>query len=104
MMKPWGLLGEPTQEQIEEWKNMPYGKFKAMTETLRKKSKGKVLKKHAVEIKMIDEVSTSSFVYVQAFDIDHAIEQAKNINKSEIAWSEPKKEPTKTLYRVSQIW
>lgn len=103
-MKAWGILGEPSQEQVEQWKNMPYGHFKIMVGRLSKKSKGKTLKRHSVEVKRIDETISRAFVEVQAFDADHAIDEAKKINTDELDWYEPKTEPTKTSYRVSQVW
>jgi hypothetical protein len=103
-MSAWGLLGNPTLEQIEYWKNLPYGEFKQMVNELKKKSKGKDLRKHAVVVKKTNVYTTQAFVYVQAFDTDHAIAQAKEINTSELEWSEVKQEPLKISYGVSQIW
>jgi hypothetical protein len=103
-MNSWGLLGKPTNDQIEMWKNLPYGQFKQMVEKLKKQSKGKDLRKHAVVVKKTNVYSTQAFVYIQAFDNDHAIEQAKEINISELEWTEVKQEPLKISYSVSQVW
>ena len=32
----WGQLGNPTQEQIKEWQDMPYGEFSKMVKGLKK--------------------------------------------------------------------
>ncbi len=103
-MKSWGILGDPTPEQILVWKNMPHGEFKDMVANLKKKSKGRSLKRHAVEVKNIVEHIQSCIVYVDAFDFEHAIEQAKNVEKSNLEWSAPKKENPKISYRVTKVW
>ena len=103
-MNTWGILGNPSKEQIEQWKNLPHGQFAAMVSSLKKKSKGKSLRKHSVEIKKRNATTTSAFVYVQAYDSEHAINQAREINRSDLEWFEPKTEPETILYRVSQIW
>jgi hypothetical protein len=103
-MSSWGILGEPTAKQIEQWKNLPYGQFSSMVSSLKKKSKGKSLQKHAVEVKSSTTIVSKAFAYVQAYDTEHAISQAREINTSDLEWSEPKTEPEKIAYRVSQIW
>ena len=103
-MSSWGVLGNPTKEQIEQWKNLPYGQFGTMVSSLKKKSKGKSLRKHAVEVKKSVVTSTKAFAYVQAFDADHAISQVREINTLDLEWSAPKAEPESISYRVSQIW
>jgi hypothetical protein len=104
IMNAWGILGNPTPEQIESWKNLPHGKFKSMVDSVKKKAKGKTLRRHAVEIKKTSATSVCSFVYVQAFDYEHAITQAREINKSDLDWFTAKPEPEKISYRVSQVW
>jgi hypothetical protein len=103
-MSSWGILGDPTAEQIEQWKNLPYGQFGTMVSSLKKKSKGKSLRKHSVEVKKSTVFSTKAFVQVQAFDAQHAISQVREINKLDLEWSAPKSEPETISYRVSQIW
>lgn len=102
-MNSWGFLGEPTQEQIEIWKNLPYGEFKSMIAELKKKSKGKTLKNYSVEVKKMTENYHIATVKVQAFDHEHAISKAKEINMTEFNWSELKISPMKISYRVSLV-
>lgn len=103
-MSSWGILGNPTAEQIEQWKSLPYGEFGAMVSSLKKRSKGKSLQKHAVEVKRSIMTTAKAFAYVQAFDRDHAISQVREINIADLEWSAPKVEPETISYRVSQIW
>lgn len=103
-MNSWGILGKPTQEKIQEWMNMPYGKFKSMVSDLNKRNKGKPLRKHAVEIKDVKSYYRSTFVYVDAVDADQAIELTQLADMSNLEWSELKQEKSnKYLYRVSQV-
>lgn len=39
MGKSWGILGNPTKEQIQEWSDMPYGEFHKMVIQLEKDHK-----------------------------------------------------------------
>mgnify|MGYP005857661085 CR=1 FL=1 len=103
-MSSWGILGNPTAEQIEQWKTLPYGHFGAMVSSLKKRYKGKSLRMHAVEVKKSITTSTKAFAYVQAFNVDHAISQVREINILDLEWSEPKAEPETISYSVSQIW
>ena len=32
----WGALGEPTADQVRQWRALPYGKFRSMIEGLRR--------------------------------------------------------------------
>jgi hypothetical protein len=103
-MNSWGILGEPTTEQVEAWKNLPYGEFKKIVESTKKRSKGKDLKKYTVVVTKTNVYATQAFVNVQAFDREHAIDLAKHINTSELEWSEVKQRPLKITYDVSQMW
>ena len=103
-MNAWGVLGKPTPEKVQEWMNMPYGMFKEMVTTVNKKTKGKPLRRHTVEIKDITTSYRSVFVEVEAASNDHAIELVSIVDKNTLNWSEPKQENNKYSYRVSQIW
>ena len=39
--RSWGILGNPSPEKIEEYKNMPVGAFREMVKDLKKKNKNK---------------------------------------------------------------
>lgn len=104
-MNAWGVLGKPTPEKVQEWMNMPYGMFKEMVTTVNKKTKGKPLHRHTVEIRDVTTSYRSVFVEVEAASNDHAIELASLVDKNNLNWSEPKQENyNKYSYRVSQIW
>lgn len=106
MSNAWGILGNPSAKQIETWKNLPYGKFKEMVSDLKKKSKNKSLRKHVVEVKKVSSESTSTYIEVEAFDSDHAVNLAKDeFRKDEPRhWTTSCKESDKYFYRVSNIW
>jgi NADH:ubiquinone oxidoreductase subunit D len=104
-MNSWGILGKPTPEKVEQWKNLPYGKFKEMVADVKKQTKGKPLQRYAVEVKEIEESSKTAFVTVEAATSDQAIKLAQLAEKDTLNWSEPKKEKyNKYSYRVSQVW
>jgi len=104
-MNAWGILGKPTPEKIEQWKNMPYGKFKDMVADVKKQTKGKPLREFSVEIKEIRETYRSAFVKVDAATSDQSLKLAQITDKNTLEWSDPKEEKNnKYSYRVSQIW
>lgn len=103
-MNAWGILGNPSPEKVQEWMNMPYGKFKQMVADVNKKTKGKPLRKYTVEIR--DETTNykSAFVNVDAADSDQAIKLSQLIDKSTLNWGETKVDKYNTyVYRVSQV-
>ena len=71
----WGILGNPSPEKIEEYKNMPVGHFRRMVKDLSKKNKNKPLMPHQIwiERRVTDSYITSLIVSAasgqQAFDI-----------------------------------
>jgi hypothetical protein len=104
-MNAWGILGKPTPEKIEQWKNMPYGKFKEMVTDVKKQTKGKPLRKYTVEILEIKETSRRVFVTVEAATGEHATRLAQFTDKNSLDWSDQKEEKyNKYSYRVSQVW
>lgn len=104
-MNSWGILGKPTPEKVQEWMDLPYGKFKQMVTELNKQNKGKPIKKYCVEIQDIRETHQTAFVTVEAATTDQAIKLAQLADKNTLDWSEPKPEKyNKYSYRVSQIW
>jgi translation initiation factor IF-2 len=104
-MNAWGVLGKPTPEKIQEWKNLPYGKFKEMVANVNKQTKGKPLRKYSVEVQDIEEVYRTAFVTVEAATSDQAIKLSQVVDKNTLTWSEPKSAKyNKYSYRVSQVW
>lgn len=100
MNDSWGLLGNPTKEQIEQWQNLPYGEFKSMVKEFNKKHKGKLLKQFEVRIEMEDIVSYPAYKIFYAFDSSHAIEQAQGLEKTNIEWGEPIQNSPRYTYRA----
>jgi len=104
-MNAWGILGKPTPEKIEQWKNLPYGKFKDMVADVKKQTKGKPLRTYSVEVQDIREITRRAFVKVEAATNDQAIKLAQMLDKDTLDWTDPKEEKyNKYSYRVSQIW
>lgn len=104
-MKTWGILGNPTPEKVQEWMNLPYGKFKEMVADIKKNTKGNPLKKHAIEIQDITTSYRSAFIYVDAANHEHALKLAELVDKNTLDWSDVKQnEQNKYSYRISQIW
>lgn len=104
-MNSWGVLGKPTPEKIQEYMNMPYGKFKELVTDINRQTKGKPLRRYSVEVQDIQEVYRSVFVDVQAATGDQAIKLAQMVDKDTLNWSEAKTSKyNKYSYRVSQVW
>jgi hypothetical protein len=104
-MNSWGILGKPTPEKVQEWANMPYGKFKEMVTGIKKQTKGKPLRKYAIEVQDIATSYRTAFINVEAATADQAIKLAQIADKNTFEWSDPKQEKyNKYSYRVSQVW
>jgi hypothetical protein len=99
-MNSWGFLGNPTPEQVDRWKNLPHGKFKDMVTDLKKKSKGNNLSKYTVIVKKSNESYKTAEIKVEAFTADHALSLAKDINTSNLDWSDTVASPTRVSYEV----
>jgi hypothetical protein len=102
-MNSWGILGNPTAEQIGAYKEMPYGQFKVMLGELKKKSKGKTLKQHKVRVRKIESSYKNAYVTVEAFTADLAVQKVTSMDKSEFEWHESIKDSDKYTYQVVQI-
>lgn len=104
-MNSWGILGKPTAEKVQEWGNMPYGKFKEMVADVKKQTKGKPIRKYLIEIQDIETSYKNAHVTVEAATVDQAFKLSALVDKNDLRWSLPKSEKNnKYSYRVSQIW
>ena len=89
-MNSWGILGKPSREQVNHWMNLPHGQFKNLVADIKKKGKGKTLRKYTVEVRENHHTYKTAFVAVEAFDHDHAANEAKIVNKSNLDWGNEK--------------
>lgn len=104
-MSSWGILGKPTQEEIEKYKNMPYGKFKDYIIGLKKKHKDKTLNTYTVRIQEHRSDIYNGWVKVRAWDADEAIKAAKSMQKKDYEWetSPAVRDKYTYEYRISQV-
>lgn len=106
-MDSWGILGKPTKKEIEEWKNMPHGKFSKMVKDLKKISNGKPAKKFTVRITETVPHQRTYDLSVRAYSHNHAISLAKEkINIDEVEWSKRTKGSVNYSYTsyANQPW
>lgn len=103
-MNSWGILGNPSKEKIEEYKNMPVGAFRQMVKDLNRRKKGKVLKEHEVSVTKTRSDMTAGTIKVQAFTRDEAIDLAR-LRLEEIEWEEKpyKTDQVSYIYRCYTI-
>ena len=76
-IRSWGILGNPSKEKIEQYKNMPVGSFRNMVKNLSRGKKGKVLKEFEVFVTQRDIKLTRGVIKVEAFDWSEAVEHAR---------------------------
>ena len=101
-MSSWGILGKPSREQINHWMDLPHGQFKNLVADIKKKGKGKALRRYTVEVRENQYTYKTSFVSVDAFDHEHATNEAKMVNKADLDWSKEKTTQGSYSYIVSQ--
>lgn len=101
--RPWGLLGNPTKEQISAWQNMPYGSFKQMVDVLKKKSKGNSLRTYHVTVSKLRIDKEKAFIKVSTYDVENAVYQAKQHSLDALEWFEDKKGEITYEYNVTQV-
>lgn len=101
-MNSWGILGNPSPEKIKEYTEMPYGQFKVMVGALKKKYKNKTvsLSNYTVRIRKHECSYANSYVDVDAFTIDEAVEKVKEMDKNSFAWHESIRANDKYDYQV----
>jgi len=86
-IRSWGILGNPSKEKINEYKNMPVGSFKNMVKNLSRGKKGKVLQSHEVYVIKKNIDVTRGLIKVDAFTLQEAFELAR-IQHEQIKWDE----------------
>lgn len=103
-MNSWGILGNPSPEKIEEYKEMPYGQFKVMVGALNKKYRGKAvtLSNYKIRIRKHECSYVNAYVDIDAFTSDEAIEKVKEMDKNSFEWHESIRANDKYEYQVAQ--
>lgn len=86
-LRSWGILGSPSKEKIEEYKNMPVGSFKNMVKNLSRGKKGKVLQEYTVFVTKRVSTHTRGTIKVEAFDYAEASLLA-DMQREQIVWDE----------------
>ena len=86
-MCSWGILGNPSQEKINEYKNMPVGSFKNMVKNLSRGKKGKVLQDYTIYFTKREATLTRGVIKVQAFDWAEASLLA-DMTRDQVVWDE----------------
>ncbi len=81
----WGILGNPTKEQVEKYMNMQPGKFSKMVSDLKRKHKNKTPIDHTVfVVKKKMDVMVGKAV-VNAFKYDDAVSAVRK-GEAEVEW------------------
>lgn len=101
--RPWGILGTPSKDQVEAWKNMPYGSFKQMVEVIKKKGKGNALRTYHVSVLKQKTDSEKAFIKVSTYDAENALYQAKQHSLDDLEWFADKKGEITYKYQVIQV-
>jgi hypothetical protein len=86
-IRSWGILGNPSKEKIEQYKNMPVGSFKNMVKNLNRGKKGKVLKEFEVFVTQRNVDLKRGVIKVSAFDWNEAAGLVR-LRHDEIVWDE----------------
>jgi hypothetical protein len=84
-MRSWGILGNPSKEKIEQYKNMPVGSFRNMVKNLSRTKKGKVLQEFTVYVSKRDVDMTRGTIKVEAFEWADAVQIARE-RSDQVAW------------------
>lgn len=88
----WGVLGNPSKEQVEQYMNMQPGKFSKMVTDLKRKHRGKTPIDHTVFVVKKKMDVTVGKAVVNAFKYDDAVSAVRK-GDAEIIWDA---EPFKT--------
>lgn len=88
----WGVLGNPTKEQVDQYMNMQPGKFGKMVADLKRKHRGKTPIDHTVFVVKKKMDVTVGKAVVNAFKYDDAVSAVRK-GEAEIHWdAEPFKQ------------
>lgn len=100
----WGVLGNPTPEQIKEWCNLPAGRFTEILKQAKsqKRKKVKPLLPFTVYVIKTRRILRQAIVKVNAKDAQSAFEQVRKIKEEELTFGEEKESPYQTT--TCQTW
>jgi hypothetical protein len=93
-IRSWGILGNPSKEKIEEYKNMPVGSFQSMIKRLSKSSKNKVMQEFTVYVTKRKVDMTRGVIKTEAFEFSEATNIARELI-DQVAWDETPYETNK---------
>jgi hypothetical protein len=83
-IQPWGILGNPSKEKIQEYCNMPYGEFRKFVKSF----KGKKADNFTVDVTKKVYSTYTTKVKVVATSHKNALEQVMVIPKSKLEFSD----------------
>ena len=81
---PWGILGNPSKEKIQEYVNMPYGEFRKFVKSF----KGKKAQNYTVTVSKRVYSTYETKVSVVATSHKKALEQVMVMPKSKLEFSD----------------
>ena len=103
MKNSWGILGNPTKEQVQQWTELPFGEFKKTVDSYKRIAKGKEPSEYRVTIvKTVPLVSKLSKT-IYALNGEHAIKMIREINIADEQWSETVVENDSFSYNATKI-
>ena len=101
-IRSWGILGSPSKEKIEEYKNMPVGSFKSMVTRLNRSKKGKVMQEFTVYVTKRKVDKTRGTIKVEAFELSDANTIARE-RLEQVVWDADPYETNKEEFVYSSM-
>jgi hypothetical protein len=100
----WGVLGNPTPEQIKEWCELPAGRFTEILKQAKSKSRKKVkpIQEFTVYVIKTRRIQRQAIVKVNATDAQSAFDQVRKIKEEELTFGEEKESPYQNT--TCQTW
>lgn len=92
VINKWGVLGNPTPEQIKEWCELPAGRFTEILKQAKSKNrkKKKPLQEFMVYVIKARRIERQAIVKLNAENAQAAINAARLIPESELTFGEEK--------------
>lgn len=96
MKNSWGILGNPSEKQITEWQNLPFGRFRSMIEKYTAPTN-----EYAVFVTERKMNTRTIVVRVQAHDYEEAIKIVKSMDIIDMDWSNSSNKNNVVTYEYS---